>query len=190
MKSSRLDALGVVLAPGIALAIALGLGFGASARGDERSNTVALLALLEKDTAHGPLIADDVKQARDALERATRMHDANDEKRARLAEGLAAEWAQVARDLVRAAEAEGAATDARLAANDAGAHADRERSLLEEGIARQGRLRAELDGLAWQSKQGPDRTSPASADGGAATPWPKGTPKTTQGGSADAGVVP
>jgi hypothetical protein len=181
MKRSRLLALGVVFA----LALGIALGFGASARGDERSNTVALLGLLEKDTAHAALIAEDVKQARAALERATRMRDANDEKRARLTEGLAAEWVQLGRDLVRAADAEKAANDARIAANDAGAHADRERSLLEEGIARQGRLRAELDALARQSKQGPDRTSPASADGGATT-----HPKTPPNPSPDAGVVP
>jgi len=189
MKRARLARLGRGLA--IVLALALGmtiaLGLGGSARGDERSNTIALLALLEKDTAHAALIADDLKQARGALERATRMRDANDEKRAHLTEGLAAEWAQLAGDIVRTAEAEKAATEARLAANDAGAHADRERALLEEGIARQGRLRAELDTLERQSRLGPERTSPASADGGAtATP----RPKSALGRNGDAGVVP
>jgi hypothetical protein len=180
MKSSRFVALGVTIA------LALGLWLGASARGDERSNTVALLGLLEKDTVHAALVADAVKQARDALERATRMRDANDEKRARLTEGLAAEWAQVAGNLVRAAEAEKAATDMRLAADDAGAHAERERSMLEEGIARQGRLRAELDTLERQAKQPPDRTSPAGADGGTSRTPPKAPPMAV----ADAGVVP
>jgi hypothetical protein len=180
MRSSRRVALGVVLI------LAVGIAFGHSARGDERSNTVAILAVLEKDTAHAALIADDIKQARMALERATRMRDANDEKHARLVEGLAAEWVHVAADLVRASDAEQAATDTRLAANDAGAHADRERSLLEEGIARQGRLRAELDAFDRQSKQAPDRTSLASGDGGARAARSKSAPSA----SADAGALP
>jgi hypothetical protein len=158
----------MVLAPPIAVAV--------SARGDERSNTLALLALLEQDTAHAALVADDLRRARDALERATRMRDANDEKHAHLAEGLAAEWAQVAGDLVRALKAEEVATQTRLAANDAGARAERERALLEEGIARQGRLRAELDTVERQSRVGPDRTSTTSPEGGAAPAHSKKPP--------------
>jgi len=161
----------------MALGTVIALAIGTSAHGDERSSALAVLGLLEKDTVHAALIANELKQARDALERATRMHDANDEKHAHLAEGLAAEWAQVAGDLVRAAEAEKVATELRLAANDAGARADRERALLEEGIARQGRLRAEIDTLERAPKGKPERTS--SVDAGAATVRPK---PTTDGG--------
>ncbi len=181
MKSSRLVALGMIM-----VAPAMEIALSGPARGDERSNTLASLSLIEKDTTHAALVADDVKHARDALERATRMRDANDEKRARISEGLAAEWARVAGDLLRTVDAEQAATDARLAANDAGARAERERSLLEEGIARQGRLRAELDALERQSKQAPERTASPSADGGAKPAPPKSAPTA----SGDAGIVP
>jgi len=162
MTRSRLRAAGV------ALAALVGLGIAATAHGDDRATAEGLLSPIEHDAAHLAIAADAVKQARDALEHATRMRDANDEARARLAESLGRHWAQVARDLVRAADAEHAATRARVAADDAGAHADRERNLLEEAIARQGRLRAELEGLD-RAKQGPDRTAPigASIEGGA-----------------------
>jgi hypothetical protein len=148
-------------------AFALALVLSSTARGDDRATAEAILVPLEHDAAHASITADAIKQARFALERATRMRDANDEPRARLAEGVGLRWAEVARDLVRAADVEQAANDARLAANDAGARAERERALLEEAIARQGRLHAELDAL--QSKQGPDRTAAvgASLDGGA-----------------------
>ncbi len=180
MKSAHLSALGIVVAGGLALA------FGTSARGDDRSSILALLSLLEKDTAHAALIADDLKQVRDALERATRMRDANDQKHAHLTEALAAEWVQLAADTVRAAEAERTATEIRLAANDAGGSADRERALLEEAIAHQGRLRAELDGLEHPSEGGSDRTSHASADAGPAAARRKGSPDRT----SDAGGGP
>jgi hypothetical protein len=178
MTRSR-SGIGIV---GIALAAVVGLGIAATAYGDDRATAEAILAPLEHDAAHKAVTADAVKLARDSLERATRMRDANDEPRARLAESLGRQWSQVARDLARASDAEQAATQARLAADDAGARADRERSLLEEAIARQGRLRAELDGLD-RAKQGPDRTAPvgASLDGGASPPT---KPRTGQAPSA------
>jgi hypothetical protein len=161
----------------LVIAVLLGVVVAATAQGDDRATAEALLGPIEHDAARMAVAADAVKQARDALERATRMRDANDEPRARLAESLGRHWAQVARDLVRAADAERAATTARLAADDAGARADRERSLLEEAIARQGRLRAELEGLD-RTKQGADRTAPvgASLEAGAPTPGTKGAP--------------
>jgi hypothetical protein len=162
--SSRLRILGTAAAV-IAVVIAA-----ANARGDDRATAEGILGPIERDAAHKDVTAEAVKHARDALERATRMRDTNDEARARLSESLGLRWAEVARDLVRASDAEQAAAKARSAADDAGAHADRERSLLEEAIARQGRLRAELEGLD-RAKQGPDRTSHlgASLDGGAPT---------------------
>jgi hypothetical protein len=179
MVRSPLRALGVALIAAVGLGIAA-----ATAQGDDRATAEAILAPIEHDAAHKAVTADAVKQARDALEQGTRMRDANDEARARLAESLGRHWAQVARDLARASDAEQAATQTRLAADDAGARADRERSLLEEAIARQGRLRAELDGLD-RAKQGPDRTAPvgASLDGGArATAAPKARPGVDGGG--------
>jgi hypothetical protein len=205
MTRSRLRALGFLLAAAPCFALALVLA--ETARGDERATAEALLAAIEHDTAHATLTADAVKQSRVALERATRMRDANDEPRARLAEGLGLRWAEVARDLVRAADAEQSANEARLAANDAGARSERERARLEEAIARQGRLQAEMDALS--SKQGPERTAAigANVDGGAGAKPPRAPTtnkaRTSNGGSnggssggplprlgADAGVMP
>jgi hypothetical protein len=161
----------------------------ATVRGDDRPAAEALLAPVEGEAAKASLTAASIKEARAALERATRMREANDEPRARLAEALGRRWAEVARDLVRAANAENAAAKARLAADDAGARADRERSLLEEAIARQGRLQAELDAL--QAKQKMDRTAnvgPPSDDGGRAASQP--SVGRTAGGSAPPALVP
>jgi hypothetical protein len=188
MNRSRLRALGITLS------ILVGLVLAATARGDDRTVAESLLVPIERDAAHASVTADAVKQARASLERGRRMRDANDEPRARLAEALGRRWAEVARDLVRASDAEQAATAARLAADDAGAHADRERSLLEEAIATQGRFQAELDAL--QSKPKPDRTAAitAGADGGS---MPRKTsknrpasPRSPEPGGVEAGVLP
>jgi hypothetical protein len=190
MNRSGLRGLGWMLAgvPCFALAVALAT----TALGDDRASAEAILVPLEHDTAHASVTADPVKQARFALERATRMRDANDEARARIAEGLGLRWAEVARDAVRAADAEQAANEVRLAANDAGARAERERALLEEAIGRQGRLHAELDAL--QSKQGPERTAAvgASLDSGIAPKPAKRGPGAGRApdGGAEAGLLP
>ena len=55
--------------------------------------------------------ADAVARATEALEQATRFRAAGDEAHAKAADGLALEWAETARDLVRAADAEKQAED-------------------------------------------------------------------------------
>ena len=62
---------------------------------------------------------------------------------------------------------------ARRGANDAGAVAERERALLEEGIAQTGRLRAQVEGAERESKEQPARTSAAANDPDAGAPRPK-----------------
>jgi multidrug efflux pump subunit AcrA (membrane-fusion protein) len=109
------------------------------------STAAALVAKLEADTVHRPVTADAVAQAKEALERAVRFHGAGDERHAKAAEGLAREWVETARDLARAADSEAAASDLRKKATDAQARLERVRALVEAGIARVGRLRAELD---------------------------------------------
>jgi hypothetical protein len=142
---------------GVALIAAAALGAGgADARGgDDRAATEAILRDL--DAAKTAAIEGDVKEARAALERATRMRGAGDDAHARIAEGLAREHAESARDLVRAVDAETTASELRLAAMDAGAQLEREQALLEEAIARTGRLRAELEAADREAKATPDR---------------------------------
>ena len=115
------------------------------ARGDDRTSAAALVEELEHDTAHKADTADLVKRARAAMERATRLRATGDETHAALADGLARQEAETARDLVRAIDAEKGAAETRRAATDAGVVGERERALLEEGIARNGRLRAEIE---------------------------------------------
>jgi hypothetical protein len=190
MNCSRLRVFGV------ALSVALGLVVAATARGDDRATAEALLLPVEHDPVHASVTAEAVKEARASLERARRMRDANDEPRARLAEALGRRWAEVARDLVRASDAEQAATAARLAADDAGASADRERSLLEEAMATQGRLQAELDAV--QSKSTVDRTAAVASSKDSGAPVPKapknrqtgGRVRPAESGGSDAGVMP
>jgi hypothetical protein len=145
---------------------AFGLVIAAMAKGDDRANAAALVQSLEQDSAHKVLTADALAHAKDATARAAKMRAAGDETHARIADGLALEWAETARDLVRAVQAENQAADARRDALDAGARAERERQMLEEGIARTGRLRAELDAREREAKRAPERTSPLGADAG------------------------
>jgi len=109
-------------------------------------------------------------RSRTAVERAARLRSNGDEAHARIADGIAHTWAEAARDVVRAVEVEERAAAARRGATDAGVVADRERALLEEGIAQTGRLRAQLESVEREAKEQPARTSAAAnsdTDGGA-----------------------
>jgi hypothetical protein len=91
-----------------------------------------------------PVTVDAVAHATEALEQATRFRAAGDEAHAKAAEGLAREWAETARDLAQAAAAERQAEDRKRQAMEAQAQLERTRALVEDGIARLGRLRAEI----------------------------------------------
>jgi len=167
----------------------LGLTAPRAARADDRSAAVAILLTLE----HGPSALgavkspgsasplaptdDAVTRAHDALERATRMRNAGDEGHARVAEGLALEWAAAAQDRARTTAAETKARDAELSLVDANARVERERSLLEEAIARRGRLTAELAHL---TTKGGNEKAREHTSASAATLAPEPTPKVGQ----------
>jgi hypothetical protein len=125
------------------------------ALGEDRATTASTIDELEHDAVHRDAIAANLKRAKEAVERATRLRAAGDEPHARLADGLAAEEADGALDLARAIDAEKAAIAAQQAATDAGATGDRERALLEEGIARNGRLKAEIEELTHPHAEAP-----------------------------------
>ncbi len=176
MKPVRRGVVALALAAPAFAAAALAVGIAA---GDDRGTAKAILDELANDAVHKAAIGAIVQRGRDALERATRMRAAGDEAHAQLADGLAREEAETGRDLVRALDAERTADDARRAATDAGTVGDRERALLEEGIARNGRLRAEIDELAkGHGKEKELRASKlASADAGSAPPGATATDK-------------
>jgi hypothetical protein len=111
---------------------------------DDHAAATSLVTELAKDTAHAAVTAEALAQAKQALERATRLRAAGDETHARAADGLAREWAETARDLVKTVDAEARAAELRRKAVDAQAQLERSRTLVEEEIARVGRLRAEL----------------------------------------------
>jgi hypothetical protein len=141
----------------------------AFAAGDDRSAAESAIADLEKDPKTKALTADAVKQARAALERARRMRDAGDDRHAHLAEGLALEWARVGQTLVRATEAEDKAKVARQAALDAGARVDRERAMVEQQLAENGRLQGELASLQGSKDGGASKPASGPRDAGKGT---------------------
>ena len=171
----------------------LALAIPASAQtGDAHATATALLAQLDGDP-HAQLAADPIGQAKTALERATRMRTTGDEVHARAADELALEWAQMAQDLLTAVAAEATAADARKKAVDARAQLDRTRAAVEEGIARVGRLKAELAEAEAASREG--RTAIEVHDGEPPPgkkegPKKKKGPRKAPGGQTPAGDAP
>jgi len=131
--------------PRIVVAGSLLVAGHARADGGDHSAAEALVEELGRDALHEPIVAEPVAHARQALERAVRLRELRDEVHAQAADGLALEWAHVARDLARAADAEAKAAEVRRKALDEQVQLERTRALVDEGIARVGRLRAELD---------------------------------------------
>jgi hypothetical protein len=155
-----------LVAGGLVVAVA----FTASAKDDDRAIAEATVKEVEAAPSGKALAQEPLARAHEALDRAQRLRDVRDEPRARLADGLARTWAETARDIVKAAEAETRAKKAREESVDAGAQVDRERALLEEGLGQAGRLAAQLEALEREAKHGPDRTSNVASDAGAGTP--------------------
>jgi hypothetical protein len=96
------------------------------------------------DSSATSVSAEAVGHAKEASERSTRLRAAGDETHARVADGLSHEWTETARDLELAVAAEKMAAERRREAMRAQAQLQRTRTLVEEGIARLGRIRAEL----------------------------------------------
>lgn len=176
----------VLLVSLVVLTTGLGLGIAAAAGTDDR--TAAESALREIESAPKKEVAAEmVARSRAALERGVRLRAAGDEAHAKLADGLARTWAEAARDVIRAVAVEEKARAARLAATDAGVVAERERALLEEGIAQSGRLRAQLESVERDAKEQPARTSGvanADTDGGAVKPKAAPPPGASRDGGA------
>ncbi len=171
-----------------ALAAGLAVGALAAAAPDERTATEDALREVERSPKKD-VAAEMTTRSRAALERAAKLRSSGDEAHARLAEGLAKSWAEGARDVLHAVDIEEKAQAARRGATDAGIVAERERALLEEGIARSGRLRAQLESTERDSREQPARTSAAAnvdlADGGAPRPKvPKAPPPPARDGGA------
>jgi hypothetical protein len=109
-----------------------------------------------------------IDEAKRALDRAAGARRTGDVHHAELLEGLGREWAETARDLVRAVSVEADAGALEMAAAEAGVGAERARALLEEAMARRGRAEAELEKLSADAGLFPTR--PASSAGQAKPP--------------------
>jgi hypothetical protein len=159
---------------------------------DDHGAAQALVAQVQQDTARLPVTAEALANAKGALERAARFRTAGDEAHAKAADGLALEWAQVARDLARAASIEASGAEVRQKAVDAQAKLERARAQVEEGIARVGRLQAELaeterapkvDRVAVEVHEGDDRHKTASAGTARKTTAPRKSSTKRTGGA-------
>ena len=171
---------------GVAVAFALGH---AALGADDHESAAALLLQIEQDAVHRPTTADAAAHGREALERAGRLRGAGDEAHAKAADGLALEWAETARDLVRAADLETAGMNLRRKAVDAQARLERTRTLVEEGIARVGRLGAELDEASRSSSNGRRDGGARGSDSPAASAATKAGPAGHHPGVGASGVV-
>jgi hypothetical protein len=126
----------------VLLASAASVGL-AHAQGDDRAAAEALAQPVE-DAGPMAVTAEALARTREALEEATRFRAAGDEAHAKAADGLAREWAETARDLALAAAAEKQAGDRKRQAIQAQVQLERTRALVDDGVARLGRVRAEL----------------------------------------------
>lgn len=144
--------------------LVVGVGARAFAMEDDRALAESTLREVEAKPQAQELAKEPLARAHEALDRGQRLRDVRDEPRARLCDGLARTWAETARDVVKAAEAEARARAAREGALDAGAQLERERASLEEGLGQAGRLKAQLEALENETKHRPDRTSALAKD--------------------------
>lgn len=140
---NRRGTVAVCVCLGGLVAAAMSTVSAARAQSDDRAAAETLISPLEH-ASPAPVTAEAVARAREALEQATRFRAAGDEAHAKAADGLAREWAETARDLSLATAAEAQAEDRKRQAIQAQAKLERTRALVEDGIARLGRVRAEL----------------------------------------------
>lgn len=120
-----------------------------------------ILKKLAADAKIAAVVAEPVKQAKKALERAHGARTAGDTTHARLLDALALEWAHTAEKLAQAAKSEESAVAAQKQAQDAATQLERARTLLEETQARKGRAEAELARAEAEAKQAADEAKAA-----------------------------
>lgn len=110
------------------------------------------------------VVASPVQKAKSALERAHGARMSGDTAHARMFDGLALEWAETARDLLRAVAAEDAAVAAGQKAREVELKVERARALLEETQARHGRAIADIERLEAEAAEAAKKASAAEAE--------------------------
>jgi hypothetical protein len=143
-------------------ASALLAGVAGGARGNtDRQSAEATLSALERQADDQVLAKQPMAEARRALERASQAQAAGNEAQAALMFALAREWAETARDLVRAVEMEQKAAATQKQAAEAERKAVRARALVEESLGRRNRAEQRLKELEAEAGQSGRAGAPA-----------------------------
>ncbi len=147
----------------LALTTVVGLvAAGGEPTSDAAAAAQALAELPQADAGDGgATVAAPVAEARRALERARGARASGDARHAEQLEGLAREWAELARDQGRAVAAEATASATQAALGDAGVAAERSRALLDQAVVRRAQAEAAFE------------RARAAADGGASSGKPR-----------------
>jgi hypothetical protein len=175
--------LGIVLVLALSGASLLAVARAMAEPASDQAVTAQILADLARAPAgQAQLVKEPAAEAKQALERAAGARRSGDVRHAEQLEGLAREWAETARDLIRAARAEADAGALETAAADAGVQAERARALLEESLARRGEAAAQLEQLSLAE-------AAAKSSKGATPPSkPSEKPRTSQPKKASSGA--
>ena len=167
--------------------VVVGVGLGSSALADQvltdKGMVEQILAGAGSSSTEAALLRAPLAEAKKALERARGARQSGDVAHAELLEGLAREWAEIARDLQRAAAIEADAGSLESSAAQAALRAERARALLEEAISRRGRAEAELEKLSADAGSFPPKPPPTALPRGKAA-----KPRPASAGSAAKGV--
>ena len=163
------------------------VGLGSSALADQvltdKGVAEQIWAGATSSSAAAALLRAPLEEAKKALDRARGARQSGDVSHAELLEGLAREWAEIARDLQRAASIEADAGALESSAAQAALRAERARALLEEAISRRGRAEAELEKLSAGAGPFPPKPPPTALPRGKAA-----KPRPAPAGSAAKGV--
>jgi hypothetical protein len=156
-------------------------GFVPEARADRvpdgRAAAEALLVQLEAVPDDRALAKEPIARSRQALERARKARAASDHRHGAQLEALALEHAETGRDLARAAKAERTLGELEAKTRELQARAVRARALVEQTVARRGRVAEQLERV--EAERAARTAPPANgkAKPAAAPPTPKAAPK-------------
>ncbi len=186
MKWTMLRRRGGALCAGAVLLGSLTLAVVGRATPGDRAAAQAVLVELSRDVDHRAVVAASIERVQDALERGVRMRAAGDEAHASEADALARQWAETGRELLRAATAEARANELRKRALDTQTQVAKTREIVEEIIARTGRLRAQIE--AAQEDGGASRVAVEVHDGERPAATPPARARASTAPSVDAGA--
>ena len=160
----------------VLLMLAIPLGAALAEATSDKMVAEQILAALPSSSSASQLTRAPAQDAKRALDRAAGARRSGDAVHGEMLEGLAREWAETSRDLLRAAAVEADASAVSASAADAVNQAERSRALLEEAIARRGRAEAELEKLSADAGLFPSKPAPAPPNPGATRAKPTKTP--------------